>query len=157
MTFVLHMPLVLPPDAVQLDVDASSKALVIAHAADLLAAASSVSGEAIEGALLAREALGSTGVGAGIGLPHARLHALQEAHAVCLRLATPVAFDSIDGKPVDVVCAVIAPDEPNAALLTAVSALSRVLKEAGQVAALRAATSAEAGRDILLAGAAASR
>lgn len=157
MTFALHMPLVLPPDAVQLDVDATSKALVIAHAADLLAAASGASGEAIEAALLAREALGSTGVGGGIGLPHARLHALHEAHAVCLRLAAPVAFDSLDGKPVDVVCAVIAPDEPNSALLTAVSALSRTLRDPEKVAEIRGCASSEDARQLLLAGAAMNR
>jgi len=156
-TFALHMPLVLPPDAVQLDVDATSKALVIAHAADLLAASSGVSGEAIEAALLAREALGSTGVGAGVGLPHARLHNLDAPHALCLRLASPIAFDAIDDKPVDLVCVVIAPDEPNAALLTTVSALSRTLRDAPQVAALRACPSAEDARQILLDGVAATR
>lgn len=151
------MPLVLPPDAVQLDVDATSKALVIAHAADLLAAASGVSGEAIEAALLAREALGSTGVGAGVGLPHARLHNLDAPHALFLRLATPIAFDAIDDKPVDLVCVVVAPDEPNAALLTTVSALSRTLRDAQQVADLRGCPSAEDARQVLLDGAAANR
>lgn len=148
------MPLVLDPNAVHLNVEATSKALLIAHAADLLAVASGVSGEAIENALLGREALGSTGVGQGIGLPHARLHELREAHAVCLRLAAPVAFDSIDGKPVDVLCAVIAPDEPNAALLTTVSALSRTLRNAEMATALRSAATAESAREILLKGAA---
>lgn len=155
MTFTLNLALALPPDAVQLDADLPSKTLVIAHAADLLAEASGASGEAIEHALLAREGLGSTGVGSGVGLPHARLHGLDTPHAVCLRLAAPIAFDAIDDKPVDLVCVVIAPDEPNAALLTTVSALSRTLRDAGRVAELRGCTGAEEARGILLAGAAA--
>lgn len=152
-TFTLNLALALPPDAVHLDADLTSKALVIAHAADLLAAASGTSGEVIEHALLAREALGSTGVGSGVGLPHARLHDLTAPHAICIRLASPVAFDAIDGKPVDLICAVLAPDEPNAALLTTVSALSRTLRDAERVAELRGCASADDARGILLAGA----
>jgi PTS system nitrogen regulatory IIA component len=148
----MNMALVLPPDAVVLDVALSSKALALAHAADLLAASSGISGEAIESALLAREALGSTGVGHSVALPHARLHVLSRAHAVFFRLAAPIPFDAIDGQPVDVVCAVVAPDEPNSALLTAVSALSRVLRNAEKMAMLRTCTDAEEARAVLLAG-----
>lgn len=154
-TFTLNLALALPPDSVQLDVELATKALVIAHAADLLAAASGASAEAIEAALLAREELGSTGVGQGVGLPHARLHVLHAPHAVFLRLAAPIGFDAIDGKPVDLVCAVIAPDEPNAALLTTVSALSRTLRDAARTAVLRGAATSEDARSVLLEGASA--
>jgi len=142
--------MVLPPGSVELGAELTSKALAIAHAADLLAAASVASAEEIELALLAREGLGSTGVGGGVALPHARLHVLTSTHAVFLRLSTPIGFDAIDGKPVDLVCAIIAPDDPSADLLTAVSAISRVLKDGAKTAALRECADGEAARWIML-------
>ena len=147
----MNLQEVLPPGSVLLDLGLPDKARAISHVAGLLAAASGVSPEVIEAALFAREALGSTGVGGGVGLPHARLHVLRGTHAVFVRLASPIPFDSIDSKPVDLVCAVVAPDEPNAALLTAVSAVSKVLRDAGKTAALRATRDAAEARGILLA------
>lgn len=141
---------VLPPGSVLLDLSLPDKTRAISHVAGLLAAAAGTSTEIIEAALVAREALGSTGVGAGVALPHARLRTVRGSHAVFVRLASPIAFDSIDGKPVDLICAIIAPDKPNAALLTAVAAVSRVLRDAEKTAALRATRDAAEARSILL-------
>ncbi|MFN2375904.1 MAG: PTS sugar transporter subunit IIA [Candidatus Binatia bacterium] len=143
---------VLPAGSVVLDFAAPDKAAVIAHLSSMLAAAASVPPALIETALLAREALGSTGVGSGVALPHARLHVLSGTHAVFLRLAAPVNFDSIDGRHVDLVCGVVAPDEPNAALLTAVAAVSRVLRDAATTAGFREARDAEEVRRGLVEG-----
>lgn len=147
----MNLQEVLPPSSVLLDLGLSDKARAISHVAGLLAASAGLSAETIEDALVGREALGSTGVGGGVGLPHARLHVMRGTHAVFVRLASPIGFDSIDGNPVDLVCAIVAPDEPNAALLTAVAAVSRVLRDAGKTAALRTTQSAAVARDILLA------
>ena len=57
--------------------------------------------EAVEAALLAREQLGSTGLGAGFALPHARIEGLGGYLGLFVRLAKPIDFDAIDGKPVD--------------------------------------------------------
>ncbi|MFN2425357.1 MAG: PTS sugar transporter subunit IIA [Candidatus Binatia bacterium] len=147
----MNLEEVLPPGAVLLDLSLPDKAHALAHMAGLLAAAAGTSTETIEAALTAREALGSTGVGGAVALPHARLHVLRGTHAVFVRLASPIAFDSIDDKPVDLVCAVVAPDEPNAALLSAVSAVSRVLRDDAKKSALRATGDAAEARGILLA------
>lgn len=146
----MNLQEVLPAGAVLLDLSIPDKARAISHAARALATASGTSREVLEAALVAREALGSTGVGGGVGLPHARLHALRGTHAVFVRLASPIPFDAIDSQPVDLLCAVVAPDEPNAALLTAVAAISRVLRDADKTAALRATQSAAVARDLLL-------
>ena len=50
--------------------------------------------------LVAREKLGSTGLGLGIAIPHGRIKGLKEATGALLRLRTSVPFDSPDGKPV---------------------------------------------------------
>ncbi len=142
---------VLPQGSVLLDLSLPDKSRAISHAARMLATASGTSTEVIEAALFAREALGSTGVGGGVALPHARLHVLRGTHAIFVRLASPIAFESIDSNPVDLVCAIVAPDEPNAALLSAVAAVSKVLRDAEKTAALRATQSAAVARDILLA------
>jgi PTS system nitrogen regulatory IIA component len=142
---------VLPPGSVLLDLSLDDKARAISHVAGLLASAAHVSTETIEAALIGREALGSTGVGGGVALPHARLHVVRGTHAVFVRLSSPIGFESIDNQPVDLLCAVIAPDEPNAALLTAVSAVSRVLRDDAKKAALRATRDAGEARGILLA------
>lgn len=144
---------VLPAASVLLDVGPADKARAISLAAFHLSHAGQVPADAIETALLARESLGSTGVGGGVGLPHARLHTMRSTHAVFLRLARPIGFDAIDEKPVDLVCAVIAPDEPNAELLAAVSAISRVLRDADKTTQLRRTTSSSQAHELLMSGA----
>jgi nitrogen PTS system EIIA component len=140
---------VLPASCVLLDLGISDKAHVLTGVAKLLAKVTGTPASTIETALLARETLGSTGVGGGVALPHARLHTLTETHGVFVRLATPIAFDALDGKPVDLVCGLVAPDEPNAELLTALSAISRVLRDAAKTTALRRTYDVAEARHIL--------
>lgn len=143
---------VLPPKSVLLDLGIADKAHVISGVARLLAPAAGVPAADIEQALVAREALGSTGVGGGVALPHARLHSLRSTHGVLVRLSSPIAFDAADGRPVDLVCALIAPDEPTAELLGAVSAVARVLRDGGKTAELRRTHDAGEARRILTGG-----
>ena len=147
---MLKMEEVLPATCLLLDVEIADKARALSQIAAKLALAARIPAAAVEGALLAREALGSTGVGHGVGLPHARLHLLRSTHAVFFRLAPPIVYDSIDGLPVDLLCAVVAPDEPNADLLTVVSAFSRVLRDAEKTKLLRETTDPGEARVVLL-------
>lgn len=62
----------------------------------LLAADTSESGLILD-ALGAREALGSTGLGRGVAIPHGRIEGLSKARAAFVRLASPLEFDAIDG------------------------------------------------------------
>jgi len=61
--------------------------------------------------LLERERLGSTGLGQGIALPHARMKGISEARGALLRLTSGIDFDAIDGQPVDLVFALLVPDQ----------------------------------------------
>ena len=65
-------------------------------------------GEVLD-ALLAREAEGSTGVGSGVAVPHARLKGLHRVRGLFLRLETPIAFSAVDDAPVDLVFALLTP------------------------------------------------
>lgn len=132
------------------------------HAPDkaaLLAALARAAGEALDlppadiaAALAAREALGSTGTGEGIAVPHARMAALAAPAGFFARLDRPIAFDAVDGKPVDLVFLLLGP-AANGTHLRALAAVSRRLRTPGVAEALRGAAPASL-RAALLEGAA---
>jgi PTS system nitrogen regulatory IIA component len=101
----------LEPGCVVHRLGADSKRQALAVIADLAGPAFAMPAADILDALLAREAQGSTGVGAGVGLPHARLKGLVRMRAVFLRLDQPVAFDAVDDRPVDLLFALFAPED----------------------------------------------
>jgi len=86
-------------------------------------------GEVLE-ALSAREQVGSTGVGAGVALPHARLEGLSRMRGVFMRLEAPVDYDAVDGQPVDLLFALFAPADAGSEHLQALAHVSRLLRQA---------------------------
>jgi PTS system nitrogen regulatory IIA component len=98
-------------DDIRLDLDVSSKAQVLAEIAALLAARNGLSNEKILEGLTAREQLGSTGMGHGVAIPHARTNRCSMPAAVFVRTRAPIAFDAPDGKPVSVFLGLIVPDQ----------------------------------------------
>ena len=60
--------------------------------------------------LCARENLGSTGLGNGVAIPHGRVNGSSAVQAVFVRLSKPLAFDAIDGEPVDLLFALAVPE-----------------------------------------------
>lgn len=93
-------------------------------------------------ALLQRERLGSTGVGRGIAIPHARMAGLKSICCLFARLAEPVPFDSPDGEPVDLVFVLLAPEDAGADHLKALARIARLLREPDAAGRLRAAKDA---------------
>ena len=94
--------------------------------------------------LLARERLGSTGVGGGVAIPHAKLAELSKPSGVFARLREPIEFDAVDGRPVDLVFLLLAPDSEGSDHLKALALVSRLLRDERVCARLRGADSAEA-------------
>lgn len=125
-------------------VGGSSKRQVLSGIADIAARAFGVSPEAVLDALLEREAAGSTGVGCGVAVPHARIEGLKRLHAVFVRLEQPVAFEAVDDQPVDLLFALFAPKAANSEHLRALARVSRLLREADIRERLRQAKTAEA-------------
>jgi nitrogen PTS system EIIA component len=80
-------------------------------------------------AILVREQAGSTGVGAGVAVPHARLAGLDRMRGVFLRLETPVDFDAVDGAPVDLIFALLAPADAGSEHLRALARVARLLRQ----------------------------
>lgn len=89
-------------------------------------------------ALTAREALGSTGLGNGIAIPHGKLPGLKGVVAVFVRLAQPVEFDAVDDQPVDLAFMLLAPTGAGADHLKALARVARLLRTDSLVEALRA-------------------
>lgn len=79
-------------------------------------------------ALIERERLGSTGVGNGIAIPHAKLATLDRLWGLFARLETPIDFDSIDEQPVDLIFLLLAPAGAGAEHLKALARVSRLLR-----------------------------
>lgn len=93
--------------------------------------------------LLARERLGSTGFGNGVAIPHGRVRSASHAVGAFLRLDEPVDYDAIDGKPVDLVFAMIVPEESTEEHLQALSALAEKFSNDKFCASLRACRDCE--------------
>ncbi|MGB1091084.1 MAG: PTS IIA-like nitrogen regulatory protein PtsN [Oceanobacter sp.] len=99
--------------------------------------------DSIFDSLLAREKLGSTGIGEGIAIPHCRLSQCQQAVGVMLKLSESIDFDSIDHQPVDLVFALLVPEEATDEHLQILATLARNFNEAGYRNQLRSAASSE--------------
>jgi PTS system nitrogen regulatory IIA component len=103
---------ILSPDCIRLDVDATSKKRVLELASQLLAGTGeSLSPRGVFDCLIAREKLGSTGLGHGVAIPHGRLPGLDRTIGVFLRTQKGVDFDAPDKEPVDLVFALLVPKE----------------------------------------------
>jgi len=129
------------PDRVILRLQVSSKSHLLADLSRRAATATGLPQKQIADALEARERLGSTGVGAGIALPHAQLAGLGAFYGLFARLDRPLDYDAIDGRPVDLVFLLLIPANATEHL-QALAAIARRLRDTGTAAALRAATTA---------------
>lgn len=99
-------------ERITLDHSTSSKKRVLEQAAELLAAGlEEPTTEQIFERLLERERLGSTGLAGGVALPHARVAGITEARGAFLRMTTAVEFESLDDQPVDLVFALLVPQD----------------------------------------------
>ncbi|PTS89634.1 MULTISPECIES: PTS sugar transporter subunit IIA [unclassified Caulobacter] len=134
----------LDPAAVTLRVSAPGKRQVLGVVADVAARVLGVDADAVLEGLLEREAAGSTGVGHGVAIPHARVLGVDRVRAIFVRLETPVAFGSVDDKPVDLVVALLAPTDASVQHLRALARVSRLMRQPELREQLRKARSADA-------------
>ena len=101
--------------------------------------------------LIERERLGSTGIGHGVAIPHCRVSGCSKITGVLLSLKDQVDFDSIDGEPVDLVFALVVPDEQDRTHLEALAAIANLMQEPATREKLRTASSNQALYDIAIA------
>ena len=108
-----------------LDLDVTSKKRVFEHAGLLFENHQGIARSTVFDSLFAREKLGSTGLGLGIAIPHGRIKGLKQAAGAFLRLATPVPFDSPDGRPVDLLFVLLVPEQATEQHLQILSELAQ--------------------------------
>jgi PTS system nitrogen regulatory IIA component len=125
-------------------VTAPGKRQALAVTAELAARAFGLKCSGLLDALLEREALGSTGVGYGVAVPHARVAGLTRLRGVFVRLEQPIEFQAVDDRPVDLIFALFAPPDAGAEHLRALARVSRVLRQADLREQLRQAHGADA-------------
>lgn len=105
--------------------------------------------------LLQRERLGSTGIGGGVAIPHAKLPRLEKLVGVFARLEKPIDFDAVDGEPVDLVFVLLAPEAAGADHLKALARIARLLRDPKVAEKLRTAADSDLMFGVLTAPAAA--
>jgi PTS system nitrogen regulatory IIA component len=89
-----------------------------------------------------REELGSTGVGDGVAIPHARFNQIDKPFGMLLRLRQPIEFGALDGKPIDIVFLLLLPESAKGEQLSALACVARKFRSSAVTAALRNAREA---------------
>lgn len=135
----------LAPELTRCRAEATSKKRTLELLSELLAGdAEAPSDRAVFEALIGRERLGSTGLGKGVGLPHARIGDLASPTAALVTLATPVDFDAMDRQPVDILFALLVPEHSTDEHLRILAALAELFSDAGVCQTLRDCESTDA-------------
>ncbi len=120
---------ILDPRAVKFHVPRTDKKRTLQELAHIAAQITGIPAQEIFDGFQAREALGSTGVGRGIALPHARCDDIDQMHGIFLRLQNPVAFGAIDRQPVDPIFALLVPTSSGSEFLTALAHIARTFRD----------------------------
>ena len=130
------------PENVILNLDVSSKTQALQVMSASASELATIPADAILEALLKRERLGSTGVGQGVALPHTHIAGIGRPIAMVARLKQPIDFESIDGRPVDIVFLLLTPNEAPKPHLNVLACFSRRLRSPGVLDHMRAAQDA---------------
>lgn len=131
-------------------VSGGSKRQVLGVIADIAARNYGLESAEVLDALLERESAGSTGVGHGVAVPHARLPGLDRMRAVFVRLDNPTPFEAVDDQPVDLLLALLAPEGSGSEHLRALASVSRRLRQPELRQQLRQARTPEAVHALLV-------
>ncbi len=122
----------LNPEAISANLQATDKKGVLKELTDLLIRAGEVKEkekEKVVKVLLEREALGSTGIGQGIGIPHGKFGGIKKLIGACGLSSKGIDFESLDGESVYIFFLLIAPEDSAGPHLKALARVSRLLKD----------------------------
>jgi len=131
-------------EAVLTGLPAATKKTLFTQLAGVAASVADLDPRTVAERLAAREALGSTGFGGGVAIPHAKLPGLASVTGIFARLAQPIEFDAVDEMPVDLVFALLSPADAGADHLKALARVSRRLRDRSFLDKLRGAGSRDA-------------
>ena len=124
------------------ELEADNKRQMLEKLSEFAAKLYSLDKNAIFEAIWERENLGSTGYGNGVAFPHARMENMEKVITVFARLHNAIDYDTLDGKPVDIVAFIISPENSGNDHLQTLAAFSRILKNDAKCNKIRQAHSA---------------
>lgn len=137
---------------VLLDIDAGGKDELIIKmveaAADCGKIKRSKNKEVIE-KVMSREKVGSTGIGRGVAVPHAKSSSVKELVGVFARIKQPIEFAALDGQPVDLVFLLLAPEPSAGDHLGVLAVVARMARDELYCRFLRQAKTPEEALDVL--------
>lgn len=120
---------ILPPANVVADMVADGKRNLLEQVGALFEESTRLPRAKVLDSLLAREKLGSTAMGNGIAIPHGRIKGLRAAAGAFVRLTPPIPFDAPDGQPVNLVFALLVPEQANEMHLMILGELAQLLSD----------------------------
>jgi len=135
---------ILVPERTLAQVEGVSKKRVLEIISNLIAISQpNLSSRDIFESLVARERLGSTGLGHGVAIPHSRLEHLEQPLGALVVLSQPINFDTLDGEPVDIFFGLFVPKEGTQDHLELLSQLAELLSDESVRKKMRLANSDE--------------
>jgi PTS system nitrogen regulatory IIA component len=136
---VMRISDLLSPVDVMVDVRTPNKSALLRELTDRAAASLKLRVDQVAPLLLKREDLGSTGIGRGVAIPHARLPELDRPFGLLAKLKQPIEFDAIDGQAVDLVFLLLLPAAAENGQLGALALVARTLRPSEILVRLRRA------------------
>ncbi|KPK56035.1 MAG: hypothetical protein AMS22_02390 [Thiotrichales bacterium SG8_50] len=141
----MDLSLLITPDRIACDVSASSKKRALEALSELLARDDDeLSAADVFDSLIARERLGGTGLGFGVAIPHGRLKDKDKTIGAFVRLSEGVDFDAVDNQPVDLLFALLVPENSTEEHLQILATLAELFNRSEVRDALRQAKSVQA-------------
>ncbi|HET9812826.1 MAG TPA: PTS sugar transporter subunit IIA [Sphingomicrobium sp.] len=137
-------------DAIKTGLPGGNKRSLLQQLANIAAHRLELDAAAVLGSLAEREQLGSTGFGQGVAIPHGKIDGLGQIYGLFARLAEPVDYKAIDGRPVDLVFLLLSPPDAGAEHLKALAAISRVTRHGPILEKMRGARSRDALAAVLM-------
>ena len=137
-------------DAIKTGLPGGNKRTLLQQLANLAAQRLGVDSAPVLASIAEREQLGSTGFGQGVAIPHGKVEGLNRIYCLFARLAEPVDYKAIDGKPVDLVFLLLSPPDAGADHLKALAAISRVTRHMPTLEKMRGARSRDALAAVLM-------
>ncbi|MGL6117253.1 PTS IIA-like nitrogen regulatory protein PtsN [Plesiomonas sp.] len=147
----MQLSTVLSLDCTRSTVHCSSKKRALEIISELAAQRVNIPAQTLFEAMLAREKMGSTGIGNGIAIPHGKTEIGSATVAVFLRSEQPIPFDAIDNQPVDLLFALLVPEDQCKEHLETLSAVAKRLSDKAVCRRLRTAQTDEELYQILIA------
>jgi nitrogen PTS system EIIA component len=132
---------VLPLNCTKSAVQCSSKKRALEIISEIAAEYTGINSTELFECMLSREKMGSTGIGNGIAIPHARMTSFEQAVAVLVQCEDPIDFDAIDNRPVDILFALLVPEEQCKEHLKTLALMAERLNDKKVLKSLRKAES----------------